>query len=162
MTTTERTDTPATGPTPTPVTIIGNLYDKTAELSLQDIAARIHEDLVVVQDDDLIHADAEFAVTADESGPQNQIHITISGLPHSDHGTADNPAMDVTRDVFQSAFALASHYNRFTSSPYHLRYLVVMQAVHDSGTVYAEGVGVHGLWGTQSQTEPAEELSTHE
>ncbi|MFI7122679.1 hypothetical protein [Amycolatopsis sp. NPDC049868] len=156
MTTTESIGTSATDPAPTPVTIIGNLHDRTAELPLQDIAARIREDLVAVQDDDMIHADAEFTVTVDESGPQSQIRITITGLPHSDHGTADVPTMDVTRNVFQSAFALASHYNRFTSDPYQLRYLVVIQAVHKSGTVYAEGVGAIGLWGTLSQPEPAE------
>ncbi|MFC3450798.1 hypothetical protein [Amycolatopsis speibonae] len=154
MTTTESIDTPETQTAPAPVTIVGDLYNGTAELPLGDIAARIRENLVAVQDDDLIHADAEFTVVADESGPQNQIHITISGLPHSDHGTADAPAMDVTRDVFQTVFALASHYNRFTSSPYQLRYLVVMQTVHDSGTVYAEGAGAIGLWGTLPKPEP--------
>ncbi|SDU53567.1 hypothetical protein [Amycolatopsis keratiniphila] len=161
MTTTEHIDTPAAQPAPTPVTIIGDLYDGTAELPLRDIATRIREDLVAVQEDDMIHADAEFTVVADESGPQNQIHITISGLPHSDHGTADNPSMDVTRDVFHSAFSLASHYNTFASSPYRLRYLVVIQAVYDSGTVYAEGVGALGLWGTQSQPEHAEAPHHH-
>ncbi|MFE5565006.1 hypothetical protein ACFQ68_08445 [Amycolatopsis japonica] len=162
MTTTESTDTPATQTAPAPLTIVGDLYDGTAELSLGDIAARIRKDLIVVQDDDMIHADAEFAVTVDESGPQNQIHITITGLPHSDHGTADAPAMDVTRKVFQSAFELASHYNRFTRNPYQLRYLVVIQAVHDSGTVYAEGVGAIGLWGTLPKPEPTDEPLHHE
>ncbi|UUV28594.1 hypothetical protein NQK81_27865 [Amycolatopsis roodepoortensis] len=161
MTTTEHVDTPAPPPAPAPVVMIGDSYDGTVELSLREIAARIREDLVVVQDDDMIHADAEFAVVADESGPQNQIHITISGLPHSDHGTADTPSMDVTRDVFRSAFVLASHYNTFVSSPYRLRYLVVIQAVHDSGTVYAEGVGAIGLWGTLSQPETAEAPLRH-
>ncbi|MEU3628131.1 hypothetical protein BS329_23825 [Amycolatopsis coloradensis] len=156
MTTIEGTGAPATEPAPAPVAIVGDFYDKTAEMPLRDIATRIREDLVDVQDDDMIHADAEFAVAADESGPQNQIHITISGLPHSDHGTADAPSMDVTRDVFRSAFVLASHYNTFVSAPYRLRYLVVIQAVHDSGIVYAEGVGAIGLWGTLSQPEPAE------
>ncbi|MBB5856431.1 hypothetical protein ACFQ05_26490 [Amycolatopsis umgeniensis] len=156
MTTTESVGTPTTQPAPALTTIIGDLYDRTAELPLRDIATRIREDLVAVQDDDMIHADAEFVVAADESGPQNQIRITITGLPHSDHGTADAPSMDVTRDVFRSAFALASHYNRFVSSPYQLRYLVVIQAVQDSGTVYAEGVGAVGLWATRPLPEAAE------
>ncbi len=107
----------------------------------------------------MIHADADFIVTADDSGPQNQIRITIAGLPHSDHATADTPAHGVARDVFQSVFALASHYNKFVGSPYQLRYLVVIQAVHDSGTVYAEGVGALGLWSALSQPEPTETLS---
>ncbi|WP_410648007.1 hypothetical protein [Amycolatopsis sp. cmx-4-54] len=155
MTTTEGTSAPATESAPAPVAIIGDLYGNTVELPLRDIAARIREDLIAVQDDDMIHADAEFTITVDESGPQNQIHITISGLPHSDHGTADAPTMDITQDVFRVAFALAGHYNRFTSSPYQLRYLVVIHAVHDSGTVYAEGVGAIGLWGTLPQPELA-------
>lgn len=152
MTTTESIGTPVIQPTPAPVAIVGDFHDDTAELPLRDIAARIREDLVAIQEDDMIHADAEFAVAADESGPQNQIRITITGLPHSDHGTADAPTMDLTRDVFRSAFALASHYNRFVSSPYQLRYLVVIQAVHNSGTAYAEGVGGIGLWGTLPQS----------
>ncbi|MEU3622559.1 hypothetical protein BS329_03600 [Amycolatopsis coloradensis] len=158
MSTTESIGTPTAQPAPARAAIIGDLYDRTAELPLRDIAARVLEDLVAVQDDDMIHADAEFAVAADESGPQNQIRITITGLPHSDHGTADTPSMDVTRDVFRSAFALASHYNRFVSSPYQLRYLVVIQAVHDSGTVYAEGAGAIGLWDTPPLPAPAEEV----
>ncbi len=145
MTTTEGIDTAATEPASAPVTIVGELYDGTAELPLRDIAERIHRDLVAVQDDDMIHADADFTVMADESGPQNQIRITISDLPHSDHATPDSPAHDVVRDVFQSAFALASHYNKFVGSPYQLRYLVVIQAVHDTGTIYAEGVGAIGF-----------------
>ncbi len=152
MTTTQGTSALAAEPAPAPVAIIGDFHDKTAEVPLRDIATRIREDLVDVQDDDMIHADAEFAVSADESGPQNQIRITITGLPHSDHGTADTPTMDITQDVFRVAFALAGHYNKFVSSPYQLRYLVVIHAVHDSGTVYAEGVGGIGLWGTLPQS----------
>ncbi|MBN6034134.1 hypothetical protein [Amycolatopsis sp. 195334CR] len=135
---------------------MGDFYDDTADLSLRDIATRIREDIITVQNDDLIHADANFTVTIDETSPQSQIHITISGLPHSDHGTADTPSRDITRAAFTSVFVLASHYNRFTSSPYQLRYLVVIRAVHDNGTVYAEGVGAIGLWGELPQPEPAE------
>ncbi|OKJ95640.1 hypothetical protein AMK34_21740 [Amycolatopsis sp. CB00013] len=103
------------------MTIIGESYDGTAELPLGDIATRIREDLVAVQEDDMIHADAEFTVVADESDPQNQIHITVSGLPHSDHGTADNPSMDATRKSSIRHSHSPAAYNTFASSPYRLR-----------------------------------------
>ncbi|QFU86747.1 hypothetical protein [Amycolatopsis sp. YIM 10] len=156
MTTTTNVDTSVMDIEPAPVAVVGDFYDGTADWSLRDIAARVREDILTVQNDDLIHADADFTVTTDETGPQGQIHITISGLPHSDHGSADTPSRDITRAIFRSVFVLASHYNRFTSSPYQLRYLVVIRAIHDSGAVYAEGVGAIGLWGELSQPEPAE------
>ncbi|MFE0025126.1 hypothetical protein [Amycolatopsis sp. NPDC059021] len=122
--------------------LVGDDYHDTAELSLDEIAARVHTDLRDVQGDGMIPADAAWAVTADETGPQNLIRITVAGLHRTnDNGTIDPSARTATRKAVKVAFGLASNYNRFELQPYRLRFLTVIGAVTDDGAGYGTYVG---------------------
>lgn len=124
--------------TPAPMILTGDHHDATVELSLVDIADRIRADLCDVQGDDMLPAEAVFIVAADDSGPQNLIRITVSGLQAS---TA-NPSWGTARDVVRTVFELAGHYNHFESgATYHARFLTAIDAVTDEGTVCGGFVG---------------------
>lgn len=129
-----------TGGSAAALIVVGDQFDATAEMSLNRIAARLATDIVDVQSDGLIPPAAVWDVVADESGPQDLIRITLTGL---DTGAA--PAQPgvarKTKAAIRAALDLAARYNRFESDPYSLRFLTVVEAVTDLGQLYATAVG---------------------
>lgn len=113
--------------------MIGERYDATANWPLADVAERLRRDLVDVQGDGMIADDAEFAVRAEESGSQNVVRVTVSGLP-TPHAPA-GLAAEVIRNTIRVVFELASHYNRAERArPDRCRFLLAVDVMSDSGT----------------------------
>ncbi|MCP2243301.1 hypothetical protein [Lentzea aerocolonigenes] len=99
--------------------LTGDHHDDTTGLSLEDIAAMLTENLANVQDDDMLPADAEFTVDADNTGDEPVLRVTVTcGTDISDSITGI--AMHLAEQVFQ----LASVYNEVDlDHPGHPRFL---------------------------------------
>lgn len=82
-----------------------NLAD-TADLSLEEIAVRLTEDLRSLQSDGMLPADAAFRVTADGTGDEPVLRVTV---------TCDTDISDaisgIAAHIVVQVFHLASHYN---------------------------------------------------
>jgi hypothetical protein len=127
--------------------LIGDHYDETADWPIEKLADRLRTDILDVQRDDMIPAEAAFVVDGDESGPQSIIHITISGL-HTLHDTdrfltREGPTLSATVTVF----GLAGNYNRVERArPANARFLVQIDAVTADGDRYSVLVGTIHRW----------------
>ena len=86
--------------------LTGDHHIDTAELTVNDIAARLIKDLTDVRGDGMLPADAEFSVTADDAGDQPMLRVTV---------TCDTDISDaitgVAAHLAAQVFGLASHYN---------------------------------------------------
>jgi hypothetical protein len=112
--------------------VIGDHYDDTVNSSLVDVAERLSRDLVDVQGDGMIADDAEFEVRAEESGPQNVVRVTLSGLP-TPHAPA-GLAAEVIRNTIRVVCELASHYNRAERArPDRCRFILAVDVVSEGG-----------------------------
>jgi hypothetical protein len=86
--------------------LTGDDHAATADLTLEDIAARLTEDLRSVQGDGMLPADAEFKVIADDTGDEQVLRVTVTcGTDISD--AISEIAVHLVAQVFQ----LASNYN---------------------------------------------------
>ena len=86
--------------------LTGDHHADTAELALDEVAARLTEDLRSAQGDGMLPADAEFRVTADDTGDEPVLRVTVTC--HTDISDAiSGIAVHLVAQVFQ----LASHYN---------------------------------------------------
>lgn len=107
--------------------LIGDYYDQTVDLSLDQVADRVRQDLYDVRYDHMLPAHAEFDVTADTTGPVPVLRVTITGLVDTDNpsaGVTDDEAAvvydairrvygdgAVVYEVMRRAFELGNHYN---------------------------------------------------
>ncbi|WP_434447694.1 hypothetical protein [Lentzea sp. E54] len=103
--------------------LTGEHHADTADLTVDDIAARLVKNLRNIQYDGLLPADAEFSVTADNAGDQPVLRVTV---------TCDTDISDaitgIAAHLAAQVFGLASHYNEVDlDQPGHARFL---QHVH--------------------------------
>jgi len=86
--------------------LTGDHHADTAELTLTEIAARLTKNLNNVQYDGMLPADAEFTVTADDTGDEPVLRVTV---------TCDTDISDaisgIAAHLVTQVFQLASHYN---------------------------------------------------
>ncbi|WP_189159801.1 hypothetical protein [Lentzea pudingi] len=86
--------------------LTGDHHADTADLTLEEIAARLTENLRSVQGDGMLPADAEFRVTADDTGDEPVLRVTL---------TCDTDISDAISGIavhlVAQVFQLASHYN---------------------------------------------------
>jgi hypothetical protein len=86
--------------------LTGDHHAETADLTIDDIAARLIKNLVNVQDDGMLPANAEFSVTADNAGDVPVLRVNVTcGADISDAITG------ITAHLAAQVFGLASHYN---------------------------------------------------
>lgn len=120
--------------------LTGDHHADTAYLTLEDIAARLTQDLRSVQDDGMVPADAEFRVTADDTGDEQVLRVIV---------TCDTDISDAISGIAvhlaAQVFQLASSYNEVDlDQPGDARFL---QHVHvkcgDSAEATLVGAMVH-------------------
>jgi hypothetical protein len=103
--------------------LTGDHHADTADLTLEEIAVRLTKNLYSVQCDGMLPADAEFKVTADDTGDEPVLRVTVTcdtDISEAISGIAAHLVMQV--------FQLASHYNEVDlDQPGNARFL---QHVH--------------------------------
>jgi hypothetical protein len=125
--------------------LVGDHYDETAGWTIEQVAEALRSDLLAVQGDEMLPAEAEFAISTDTAGRQDLIQVTISGLYRHDEDIAEAYTFHTgrTRAALASVFELASNYNRV--DPAHLeraRFIVVIELADDGGNSRPALVGV--------------------
>lgn len=148
---TANTTAASTGDTPpAAVWLVGDYYDQTVDLTLDQVADRVHQDLYDVRYDHMLPAPAEFDVTADTSGPVPVLRVIITGLVGTDNpceGVTDGDAATVydairrvygdgavVYEVMRQAFELTNHYNRVhLTRPERSRFIQHITALRPDG-----------------------------
>lgn len=86
--------------------LTGDHHDDTAELALEEVATRLTEDLRSVQADGMLPADAVVTVTADNTGDEPVLRVSV---------TCDTDISDAISGIavhlVAQVFQLASNYN---------------------------------------------------
>lgn len=119
--------------------LIGDHYYDTLDLTWDQLAERIQQDLYDVRGDHLLPATAEFHVEPDTSGTAPVLHITITGLT----GTTNDPTSEQTYDAMRVAFGLANHYNWVhLNRPDRPRFVQHITAQRPDGTTAIALVGM--------------------
>lgn len=120
--------------------ITGDHYADTADLTVDDIAARLSKDLVDVRSDGMLPADAEFSVTADNAGDQPVLRVAVA----CDTDISD-AITGITAHLAAQVFGLASHYNEVDlDQPGHARFLQHIQVkCGEEATATLVGAMVH-------------------
>lgn len=152
-----------TGPTPptadTPPhageDLIGDHYDETVNLTWDQLADRVQQDLYDVRGDHMLPAAAEFHVEPDTGGSVPVLRITITGLT----GTTNDPSPEQTYDAMRVAFGLTNHYNRVhLDRPERPRFVQHITAQRPDGTTAIALVGMmhDAVHIAEPHTEPTE------
>ena len=103
--------------------LTGDHHTDTADLPLEEIAARLTKNLHNVQSDGMLPADAEFRVTADDTGHVPVLRVTLTC--ETDFSDAIS---GIAAHIVAQVFQLASHYNEIDlEQPSDARFL---QDVH--------------------------------
>lgn len=102
--------------------LTGDDHAGTADLTLDDIAARLTTDLADIQGDGMLPADAEFRVTADNPGDEPVLRVTV---------TCDTDISEAITGIAvrlaDQVFQLASLYNEVDlDQPGRARFLQVI------------------------------------
>jgi hypothetical protein len=119
--------------------LVGKRHTETADMSLPEVAERIHANILTVQSDQMIAPEANFVVAADTTGPVGLIHITVSGLD-TPPGTSPHfhDRAQLTHSTINTVFALTGDYNRVERAhPHRARFLVAIDAVGTDGQRYS-------------------------
>lgn len=127
--------------------LVGDLYNETRDLPLEDIADWLTDSLLETQENGLLPAEAEFHVTADHSEERGVLHVTAQCEPDvcdridvSD--TVPLTAMGLASAVFQ----LASAYNRIDlDQPDDVRFLQEIQVKCGERTAIMVGAMVQAF-----------------
>jgi hypothetical protein len=124
------TGTPQAASTASPAgeNLTGDHYDETVDLTWDQLADRVQQDLYDVRGDHLLPDNAGFQVTPDTGGTIPVLRITITGLI----GTPNDPTVEQIYDAMRVAFGLTNHYNRVhlnrPERPRFVQHITVQQA----------------------------------